>query len=88
MLRPLLKGVFSIRFVSKSRDFVVDFECKKNEGFGNFHRRMMCTAEKQGDDATKGDHQESTKEELSELDEKLKLIEEKDGIINDLEVVC
>ncbi len=87
MLRPLVRRVFSVRFVSKTGDSTVNFEWKSPRSVGQILPRMMCTAEKASNDATKGEQTESTEGELSELDQKIKLIEEKDGIINDLEVV-
>jgi hypothetical protein len=67
--------------------FTFDFEWKRPGNTGQFLPRMMCTAEKASNGATKSEQTESTEGELSELDQKIKLIEEKDGIINDLEVV-
>lgn len=87
MLRIPLLRVSAGRFVSKARDFLADFEGKRPGNFGRYLPRRMCTAEKVNDDPTKGNETESGEGELSELDQKIKLIEEKDGIINELEVV-
>lgn len=79
MLRPFTTRVSFSRFLGKSRDLVVNF--------GTTWSRMLCTAEKTSDDATRGGTEtESFDGELSELEQKIKLIKEKDGIINDLEV--
>ena len=57
--------------------------------FEGFWLRMMCTVEKASDEidgASKSDQTETSEGDVSELDQKIKLIEEKDGIINDLQV--
>ena len=87
MFRSLGRRVFSGRSVSKTRDLIVDFRCKRPESVDQFLPRRLCTAEKASNDTTKGEHTESTEGELSELDQKIKLLEEKDGMINDLEVM-
>ncbi|CAB3992318.1 grpE homolog 1, mitochondrial [Paramuricea clavata] len=70
MLRPLVGRVFPRRCVYFT---------------GQSLPRMMCTAEKSSNDSTKSEQTVNTEGELSELDQKIKLVEEKDGIINDLE---
>ena len=87
MLHPLVRRVFSGRSVSKTRDFILDLKWKKPESVGYCLPRMMCTAEKASDDATNSEKTESAEGELSELEKKIKLLEEKDGMITDLEVV-
>ena len=82
MLRPLIGRVFSSHSMAKTRDCMVVFE-------GCFWSRTMCTVEKASDEidgASKSDQTETSEGDVSELDQKIKLIEEKDGIINDLQV--
>ena len=87
MLRPLVRRVFPSRLVTKTRDATTEFERKMPGKYGS---RMMCTVQRANDEvnsASKSDQTVTSEGEESELDQKIKLLEEKDGVINDLQVV-
>ena len=87
MLRPLVRRVFSSRLMTKTRDVTIEFERKMPGKYGS---RMMCTVQRANDEvnsASKSDQTETSEGEETELDQKIKLLEEKDGVINDLQVV-
>ena len=82
MLLPVVRRIFSGRLLPRTKLFFVEFNGKNIARTTPCCQRLLCTVEK----ADEGPKSEES-EELSELDKKVKLIEEKDLLLKDLEVI-